>query len=90
MWSPTWSWSVSPLMTLPVSPVLRLALYAKWNGALGCVVMEPMLLNISDSRKLRGTGLHAMGRSFVEAVDDGFFWQSRLHKSLAESLLHAT
>ncbi len=53
------------------SRVLRFALYANWYGSLGRVVMEPILLNTSDSRTLRGTVRHAIRRIFGQAaVDD--------------------
>ncbi len=35
--------------------------------------MEPILLNTSDSRILRGTGLHAIGRIFGQVAVDDFF-----------------
>ncbi len=36
------------------------------------VLMEPISFNTSDSRTLRGTGLHAIGRIFGQAVVDDF------------------
>ncbi len=54
------------------SRVLRLALYANWYGSFGHVVMEPISFNTSDSRTLRGTGLHAIGRIFAQAAEDDF------------------
>ncbi len=55
------------------SKVLRFALYANWYGSLGRVAMKPILFNTSDSRTLRGTGLHAIGRIFGQAAVDDFF-----------------
>ncbi len=55
------------------SRVLRLALYANWYGSLGRDVKESISFNISDSRTLRGTGLHAIGRILGEAAVDDFF-----------------
>ncbi len=52
------------------SRVPRLALYANWYGSFGRVVMEPISFNTSDSRILRGTGLHAIGRIFGQAAED--------------------
>ncbi len=52
--------------------MLRLALYANWYGSFGRVVMEPIPFNTSDSRNLRGTGLHAIGRIFGQAAEDDF------------------
>ncbi len=53
------------------SGVLRFALYANWYGSFGRVVMEPISFNTSDSRIMRGSGLHAIGRIFGQAaVDD--------------------
>ncbi len=49
------------------SSVLRLVLYANLYWSLGRDVKEPISLNTSDSRTLRGTGLHAIGRNFGEA-----------------------
>ncbi len=57
------------------SRVLHLALYANWYGSLGRVIIEPILFNTSDSRTLRGTGLHAIGRTFGQTAVDDFFWQ---------------
>ncbi len=34
--------------------------------------MEPISFNSSDSRTLRGTGLHAIGRIFGQAAEDDF------------------
>ncbi len=50
------------------SRVLRFALYANWYGSLGRVVMKPIYFNTSDSRTLRGTGLHAIGHSFGQVA----------------------
>ncbi len=54
------------------SRVLRFALYANWYGSLGRVVMELFSFNTCDSRTLRGTGLHAIGRIFGQAAVDNF------------------
>ncbi len=54
------------------SRVLRFALYANWYGPFGRVVMEPISFNTSDSRTLRGTGLHAIGRILGQAAVDDF------------------
>ncbi len=54
------------------SRVLRFAIYANSYGLLGCVVMETISFNTSDSRTLRGTGLHAIGRVFGQAAVDVF------------------
>ncbi len=51
------------------SRVLRFVLYANWYGSFGRVVMEPILFN---TRTLRGTGLHAIGRIFGQAAEDDF------------------
>ncbi len=55
------------------SRVLRFALYGNWYGSLGRVAMEPISFNTGDSRTLRGTGLHAIGRIFGQAAVDDFF-----------------
>ncbi len=54
------------------STVRRFALYAKWYGSLDRAIMDPILLNSSDSGTLRGTGLHAIGRSFGQSAVDDF------------------
>ncbi len=54
------------------SRVLRFASYANWYGSLGRVVMEPISLNSSDPRTLRGTELQAIGRIFGQAAVDDF------------------
>ncbi len=54
------------------SRVLRFALHANWYGSFGRVVMEPISFNTSDSRTLRGTGLHAIGHIFGQAAVDDF------------------
>ncbi len=53
--------------------MLRLALYANWYESLGRVVIEQILFSTGDSRTLRGTGLHAIGRIFGQVVIDYFF-----------------
>ncbi len=53
--------------------MLRLALCANWYGSLGRVVLEQVLFNTYDSRTLRRTGQHAIGRIFGEAAVDDFF-----------------
>ncbi len=53
------------------SRVLRFALNG--YGSLGRVVMEPILFNTCDSRALRGTGLHAIGRILGQAAVDYSF-----------------
>ncbi len=52
------------------SRVLRFALYANWYGSFGRVVKEPISFITSDSRTLRGTGRHAIGRIFEQAAVD--------------------
>ncbi len=54
------------------SRVPRFALYANWYRSFGRVVMEAFSFNTSDSRTLRGTGLHAIGRIFGQAAVDDF------------------
>ncbi len=44
------------------SRMLCFALYANCYGSLRRVVMEPILFKTSNSRTLRGTGLHVIGR----------------------------
>ncbi len=58
------------------SKVLRFAIYANWHGSLGRVVMESISFNVRDSKTLRGTGLHAIGLIFRQAVVDDFFGRS--------------
>ncbi len=55
------------------SRVLRFALYANLCGSFGRVVMEQISFNTSDSRALRCTGLHAIGRIFGQAAVDEFW-----------------
>ncbi len=55
------------------SRVLRLALYANWYRSHGRDVKEPISFKTSDSRTLRGTGMHAIGRIFGETAVDDFF-----------------
>ncbi len=54
------------------SRVLRSVLHANWYGSFGRVVIEPILFNNSDSRTLRGTGLHVVGCIFGQAAEDDF------------------
>ncbi len=53
--------------------------------------MEPKLYNASESRTLRGTGLHAIGRIFGQAALDYFFARGVFlvvcHKSGSTSVL---
>ncbi len=52
--------------------MLRLALYANWHQSLCRIIIEAILFNTSDSRTLRGTRLHAIGRIFGQAAVDDF------------------
>ncbi len=54
------------------SRVPRFALYANWYRSFGRVIMEPISFNTSESRTLRGNGLHAIGRIFGQAAVDDF------------------
>ncbi len=51
----------------------HLASSSNWYGLLGRVVEKPMLFNTNESITFRGTGLHAIGRIFRQAAEDGFF-----------------
>ncbi len=55
------------------SRVLHLALNVTWYGSLGRVIIEQILFNTSDSRTLRGTGLHVIRRIFGQTVVEDFF-----------------
>ncbi len=57
------------------SRVLRFALYANCYGSVGRVVIGTTSFNTSDSRTLRGTELHAIGRIFGQKAVDIFFGQ---------------
>ncbi len=54
------------------SRVLHFALYANCYGSVGRDVIETTSFNTTDSRTLRGTKLHAIGRIFGQAAVDIF------------------
>ncbi len=65
-----------------------LILYANRYGSLGRVVIEPVLFNTNDSRTLRGTGLHAIGRMIGEtAVSRSGALRSWMKEALSPSRL---
>ncbi len=47
--------------------------------------MEPISFNTGDSKILRGTGLHAIGRIFGQAAADDFLGRGVIHVARQES-----